>query len=92
MYLYIYLFIRSSVHYSIQMSLEEKGSTTKSEQRGLTHFPPKAQIVFKHPLTTRALLHFFLAGRGGGGGITASNLCTAMYSHHADFLKIHLCY
>ena len=42
MYLYIYLFIRSSVHYSIQMSLEEKGSTTKSEQRELTHFPPKA--------------------------------------------------
>ena len=42
MYLYIYLFIRSSVHYSIQMSLEEKGSTTKSEQRGLTHFPAKS--------------------------------------------------
>ena len=32
-YLFIYLFIRSSVHYVIQMSLEEKGSTTKSEQR-----------------------------------------------------------
>ena len=30
---FIYLFIRSSVHYVIQMILEEKGSTTKSEQR-----------------------------------------------------------
>ena len=41
-YVFIYLFIRSSVHYIIQMSLEETGSTTKSEQPRLTHFPPKA--------------------------------------------------